>query len=873
MQFKLRPNLRHSLKALLIPAALLTIPTGCKDDYVYDDKAPDNLGESIYAELKSRGDFSTMLRLIDDLGYAETLARTGSKTLFPANDKAFEKFFLDNPYGAHSYEELTPGQKRMIMNTAMVNMSYLAEMLSNIAGTDGANPGQAVRRNSAVTYLDDYTRLTESPLFDSPYWERFRDKGIVLVDNGAMLVHFTEAQMATQGMTPSDFSVMYPGKQYESGDIYVNSVRIAERDITCKNGYIHVMEEVLLPTGTMADAIDAAPEAKTFSSLLNKFCAPYYSESVDKAVHDFYDGSTELRPLIAQSDSIFIKGYFNETTHSAGPNNESLSSYGLLYYDPADPGYSPSSAEQDMGVMFVPTDAALNEYFNTGKGSYLRDAYGSWENVPTDILAMFIKNHQKRSFTASLPHAWPNLTDESSYPINISEANIERVEVTNNGVVYFINTVLPPIDYQGVYGAVLTADNMKVMKWAITDDWSDLGDTEAMRFYMYLRSMENMYNVLLPTDEALQDYRDPISWARGGAAREIWSFNYVQATNSVSADIYAANEDGSKGEFKRTINGASGESKRIIRNRLRDILDLHIVIGNNEDGVLSGFVDQTDARYVLTKGGGTIHISGRENAFTANGAGDMELLLPEAGIVTSPTGTPSRYSSDNGRTFFIDHILHDASANVYSQLQAHPEFKAFFDLCNGNDLVFTILQDDEDIEEIFSDRKTTSSTGIGYLVNSFNNFRYTVFVPTAEAIEEAFRNDPKLYTWDQIAADTNEASKKEKTLYLLKFIRFHFMDNSAFISGTPYGPLDYETGARNDYDKFHKLRISSDGRSMTVASVDNPASSAKVITDGGLYNIMARDIIVNNTLVSEANQITASSRAVIHLVDHALRFE
>ena len=177
MQFKLRPNLRHSLKALLIPAALLTIPTGCKDDYVYDDKAPDNLGESIYAELKSRGDFSTMLRLIDDLGYAETLARTGSKTLFPANDKAFEKFFLDNPYGAHSYEELTPGQKRMIMNTAMVNMSYLAEMLSNIAGTDGANPGQAVRRNSAVTYLDDYTRLTESPPVRLPLLGAFPRQG------------------------------------------------------------------------------------------------------------------------------------------------------------------------------------------------------------------------------------------------------------------------------------------------------------------------------------------------------------------------------------------------------------------------------------------------------------------------------------------------------------------------------------------------------------------------------------------------------------------------------------------------------------------------------------------------------------------------
>lgn len=874
MQFKLSQSVRLTAAAILCPLAILPLATACKDDYVYDDKAPDNLGESIYAELKARGNFSTMLRLIDDLGYAETLARTGSKTLFPADDEAFDRFFKSNPCGAQSYDQLTPGQKRMIMNTSMINMSYLGEMLSNVAGTDGAYEGQAVRRNSAVTYLDNYTVLSQSPLFSaSPYWERFRDKGITLADNGAMIVHFTEAQMATQGMTTRDFSIMYPGKEYQSGDIYVNGVRVAERDITCKNGYIHVMEDVVLPAATMADAVSAAPEATTFSRLLDKFCAPYYDESIDRAMHEFYDGSTPLRPLISPSDSIFVKGYFNEITHPTGPNKESLSSYGLLYYDPSDPYYSPASYEQDMGMMFVPTDEALDEYFNRGAGSYLRDAYGSWDNVPTDILAMFIKNHQKRSFTASLPHAWPTLTDESSYAINISEANIERVEVTNNGVVYFINTVLPPIDYQGVYGAVLTDDNMKVMKWAITDDWSNLDDIEAMRFYMYLRSMENMYNVLLPTDEALQNYREPISWARGGAAREIWSFSYNQPTNSVSADIYTADENGNRGEYKRTINGTSGESKRVIRNRLRDILDLHIVIGQNDDGLLSGFIDESASRYVLTKGGGTIRIAGREAALAVNGAGDIELGSPDAQITISDKGTPCRYNSANGRTFFIDHILHDASANVYSQLQAHPEFKAFFDLCNGNDLVFNIFQNDKDVQEIFSDKKSNSSIGIGYLVNSFNNFRYTIFVPTEEALAEAFRTDPKLFTWEEIAADMNETSKKEKTLYLLKFIRFHFMDNSAFITGQPFGTLDYETGARNAYDKFHKLRISSDGQGMTVQSVDNPASTAKVITSSGLYNIMARDIIVNNPVITEANQITASSRAVIHLVDRALKFE
>ena len=72
-----------------------------KDVYgdVNEESKPEWLGGSIYSELqntssgKLTGSFSTYLRLIDDLGYAETLNRTGSKTIFPANDEAFSRFF------------------------------------------------------------------------------------------------------------------------------------------------------------------------------------------------------------------------------------------------------------------------------------------------------------------------------------------------------------------------------------------------------------------------------------------------------------------------------------------------------------------------------------------------------------------------------------------------------------------------------------------------------------------------------------------------------------------------------------------------------------------------------------------------------------
>ena len=95
------------MKKLILYASLVCIGmASCSKDYVVDEEnLPSWLGESIYGELKSpktlSGSFNTYLRLIDDMGYGEVLGHTGSKTIFPANDAAFEAYFKDgnNRYG------------------------------------------------------------------------------------------------------------------------------------------------------------------------------------------------------------------------------------------------------------------------------------------------------------------------------------------------------------------------------------------------------------------------------------------------------------------------------------------------------------------------------------------------------------------------------------------------------------------------------------------------------------------------------------------------------------------------------------------------------------------------------------------------------
>ncbi|MDD6889540.1 MAG: fasciclin domain-containing protein [Bacteroidales bacterium] len=386
-----------------------------------------------------------------------------------------------------------------------------------------------------------------------------------------------------------------------------------------------------------------------------------------------------------------------------------------------------------------------------------------------------------------------------------------------------------------------------------------------MYFFMYLRSMENMYNLIVPTDEALLNYREPISWQLGGASRRIWEFYYDESKNAVYADIYSVDENGEKAELVR-----QEKDQNNVRNRLRDIIDMNIVIGTNDNNVLGGYINDSNANYFLTKGGATIYATGKGANVVFNGGGDMELGLEPAHVVLTDDGRPCMYDAQNGRTFFVDHILHDPVKNVYDVLGEHPEFSRFFELCLGDEQVSTNFIDDEDFVDIFGTKysKEAKICGIGNVVNNFNNYRYTILVPTNEAIDAAFAADPNLWTWEKIAAEEDMTIKKEKALYLLSFLRYHFVDNSAYISGEAYGPLTYESGSRNAYDRFRRLTVSSNGKDMTI--VDESGKTSKVLTSTGCYNFMARDIIGNAEDPQKATQIFASSRAVIHLIDRAL---
>ena len=91
--------------------------------------------------------------------------------------------------------------------------------------------------------------------------------------------HFLSAYMSNKSITNDDLKFLTNGACDNTSESYINGQRLVERDITCQNGYIQVLENVMNPLTNMAEAIHNDGELSTFSKMLDRFAVPVYNEN------------------------------------------------------------------------------------------------------------------------------------------------------------------------------------------------------------------------------------------------------------------------------------------------------------------------------------------------------------------------------------------------------------------------------------------------------------------------------------------------------------------------------------------------------------------------------------------------------------------
>jgi uncharacterized surface protein with fasciclin (FAS1) repeats len=285
-----------------------------------------------------------------------------------------------------------------------------------------------------------------------------------------------------------------------------------------------------------------------------------------------------------------------------------------------------------------------------------------------------------------------------------------------------------------------------------------------------------------------------------------------------------------------------------VLDRLDDMLDYHIVVGDIEDG----------KKFYRTKGGGQIKVEGTGIGMKILGGGDLELGKNPT-VKDFYDQTKETNGRGNGKTYVINTPLYPSFKSVYKILEETPQFKEFFDLLFDSEVFVT----------------DKSFAGMDKNVKFFNTYHYSVYVPSNEAVLAAIADG--LPTWDVINAITDQSKKDSLTNALNNFIRYHFQDNSVYIDNTNSGntAVAYETAAftLSGPKSYYRLYSKLTDNSLTL--YNNPAATSNPVRvkTNGLYNIMAREYKFNNKDKTKATEIETSSYAVIHEIDKVLLYD
>ena len=904
--------------------------TACTDDYDLDDEDnyPSWLGSSIYDALKNpaslqksdktvlTGTFSNYLRLIDDLGYAEILRKTGSMTVFAANDEAFDRFYANNQWGVRSYEDLTPAMKKQLLKTSMLENALLVEMLSNISGTseDPIIQGMALKHITSAEVIDSITYMRSSA--DMPgnnsYWEKYYNRGLHLVMDATrpMMVHFTEEQMTTNSITTrganSDFEVI-TGTTYNPDEhsAYIFRNKIISADITCKNGYIHQMEDVLVPPGNMAQVIRNNGQSSLFSRMLDRFSAPYYDTQAAVVTKNYNDYAQQNGLQLI--DSIFQMRYISSYSQGASlmrdPNNIAIE-HGLAF-DPGWNNYDNGSGDhtsRDIAAMFVPTDEALATFFLEGEGKFLMEEFGQKEggvvmndlahlagnidSIPLQNVQQLINNLMKTSFVSTVPSKFDHVMDEANDPmglgldvLNHTQDGKYNVKIANNGVIYMLDKMFAPPSLVAVSAPVTLKSNMRIMNVAVNDGKGTKPLGLNLNYYAYLLAMSARYGLFIPTDDAFERYYIDPSSLSDDEPRAL-KFYYQSTSPFVYCSSWKCLKDD---EGKWVIGDSIGKvTPANFTTQFKDILNYHtIVLGEGET------LGDNGNRFYKTKHGGAILF---ENGQVKSGA-QIEGSVPVSNITHT-------YEQKNGVAYAIDHIIQAPQRSVLSVLEQDSattaRFSEFLKLCNDLDM--------DELMTFASDRLAqknevtkkprmaayhafAAKNGLTDNVNYFNSYNYTVYAPDNEAMRKAYEQG--LPTWDDIRAiyepvkeqfEQEQADKvispdiqrlRDQVLAMVEeinnFIRYHFQDNSVFSDHVISNGI-YSTACTDTLGIRQRLTVGGENGLLTVKDNSGQIITIDANSSTHYVNVMTRDY----ELDKKNHKINNSSFAVVHQISTPL---
>ena len=412
--------MQRSARFFILPSLFLFLfLTGCNKELDEHYERPDWLPSPIYQQLQSKGNFKNFLACVDKAGYKKTLSGAGYFTVFAPNDEAFADFFTAQ--GLSDVDDIDETMARKIVTYSLVYNSFEKARLADFQSGTGWMPLNAYKRRTA--YYDGVFDATTQDGTIVKATSVNRNFGYVFGDNNNKHIpYFIDTYMAEKDLTAADYNYFFPGVPFTGFNVV--DARVVEADTRAENGTIHEVDKVILPLENIETHLAAKPEYSVFKELLEKYTVGFlYNAEV----------TSRYKVMTGSDDPVYIKYYLGSLAFS--PNNEN-------YLKQSD-----NDAQSNGWTMFVPTNAAANEYIN----NVLLEHYNSLDEMSPQIIFDFINAHMWQStvWPSKFNSALNALGEEARFN---PATDVVEAKVLSNGMFYGTSKAQDADVFRSVYG-------------------------------------------------------------------------------------------------------------------------------------------------------------------------------------------------------------------------------------------------------------------------------------------------------------------------------------------------------------------------------------------------------------------------------------
>ncbi|MVN92014.1 hypothetical protein GO816_12825 [Mucilaginibacter sp. HME9299] len=587
------------LNKLFVFLCVIGLFTSCRKEALDNYYGrPENLGPPIYQTLESKGNFKSLLAVIDISGYKKTLSASGYWTFFAPNDAAFQKYFTENNTSLDRIDSVTA---RKIVTYCLVYNAYQTDHIADYQSSSqpqGWVPNSAYKRRTA--YYDGFYTETLPNGGKRVQVSSNRNAAYVFGDNNNKHIpYFYSTYMAARGITEADYKYFFPNATYNGFNVV--DAQVVNRNILAENGVIHEIDRVVLPLPSLENQLAGNTQYSLFKRILERFMVAYVSNT---------DLNARYRLLTGKPDSVFVKFYNSLLAYS--PNNENF----LKIQD--------NDAQSDGYSLFAPNNTSLYkylndvvlEYFKSSPDAPLSDAQidALVNTLPPGIISDLLNAHMFQ--TTVWPSKFASTNNYLNEPARFSSTgDIIQKQFCSNGVFYGTNKVQATNVFSTVYArAYLDPKNYSIMTLLLN---------QSLRIAITNPGLK--YTIFMMPDAALN--------AAGYA--------YNSTTNT----------------FTYTVNGTTTTTG--VREMLTRILLLSVVpTPNNELNDLSGsgIIETYNGEYIrwnnnTVSSGGTVESNTILNVVgSKNYVNGKVYYLGNNGIITYPQKTLPQQIAVNAAT-------------------------------------------------------------------------------------------------------------------------------------------------------------------------------------------------------------------------------